>query len=187
MPQQKITFDEKDVTFGKLTLGLNNVKAEALKAKRKDVEPALKSCEATLTQLKRDQGKGLLQSRITAWKGIYDQFNGIVATLAKKVDVEDEGDEDEGDKEVEITYASTKVESACSGSNVQTKIKSVASGSDKGHGPVALLSNANHTHVTNQDGIAYRWTKPGKTLQIVSYGKKNDKAPKGSCGYDWVR
>jgi hypothetical protein len=87
--------------------------------------------------------------------------------------------------EPKVSYESDKVKSACAG--LQDKIESIFHAGEgyKGHGAVKLLGGANHAHVTNQDGIAFKWK--GDTLHVVSHGVKNEKAPQGSCGYIWIR
>lgn len=85
-----------------------------------------------------------------------------------------------------VSYANTTVETLCSERKIQTKIKSVALDPGyAGHGrTTALGSGVLHCHVTNRDGIAYKWNR--ENLIVVAWGQKNDSAPDGNSGYDWV-
>lgn len=83
-----------------------------------------------------------------------------------------------------VIFNGTKVEKLCKADkNVLLKIQSIMNGSDKGHGAVKNLGGANHAHVTNGDGIAFKWK--GKDLVIVGYGVKGENLPAGNCGYTW--
>ncbi len=115
------------------------------------------------------------------------QFRDKDGNLTRVVVVEEEHDESWKENWADrVSYANSTVEELCNDDKIQKKIKSLAlSPGDSGHGKtVALGGGVVHCHVTNNDGIAYKWNK--ENLIVVAWGQKSDSAGSGTSGYEWV-
>lgn len=69
--------------------------------------------------------------------------------------------------------------------NKLTTIREDGSASGAGTpGPTTLHPRAQHRHITNQYGVAYRWE--GSDVYILALGKKHNRnTGRGDSGYDW--
>jgi hypothetical protein len=91
-------------------------------------------------------------------------------------------------KKTAVTYPKPVIKpQACKrDKKVMEKIESVAAmgPSHRGTpGPKSLGSKTLHTHVTNQDAIAYVFK--GDVLNVIGYGRKSGQAGKDDSGYAW--
>ena len=89
-----------------------------------------------------------------------------------------------------MTYETPKLLEACNADqDIVSKLLIVASdGPEYGTpGPTSLHPQARHAHITNQTGVAwvYGGSPLGTNQHVLALGKKNNKAGKGSSGYNW--
>ena len=116
-----------------------------------------------------------------ALRGQSDEHKLKIDIAAKAGAVDDDSWEDR------VSFSNAAVKGACeSDSKVMKKIKSVALDPGyAGHGrTTALGAGVLHCHVTNSDGIAFKWN--GDNLEVVAWGTKWDAAPDGNSGYKWT-
>lgn len=99
---------------------------------------------------------------------------------------EPESTEEAKEKEpaIDVEYKTQKLERFSQADNgILNKIKSIRKGSGTSQTQLIDGERVLHSHVRNDDAIAFRWD--GDKLIIMAYGVKKDTAPKGSGGYKW--
>lgn len=138
-------------------------------------------------------GKTALLSRlhdldVSTTQSKYDELVKDVVSAVKQAKGLLEAAKAEKDAHDKISFASSKLKSACK-EEMWTKLVSIqlAGSSEKGHGAVPYLDGAFHAHVTNTHSVAWEW-RSGK-VHVVAIGKKNNQNKiqdgKKTMEYDW--
>lgn len=149
-----------------------------------------------LTKANADADAEKLAAELETEKSTMDDFNPVakaLATLVKsaqgtvaKVKAPTKTTDSGEAEEPKVIYASTKVERACSGSKVQTKVASIFKAGKSHKGTSTPYLKASHDHVTNDDAVAFVWR--GNDLHVVAYGTKPaKKSITGDGGYVWAQ
>ncbi|MEL7093020.1 MAG: hypothetical protein AAFN94_14910 [Pseudomonadota bacterium] len=141
-------------------------------------------------------------ARPSSITGLYNEFKSACdAEIALAIQYFEPLDDPESDDDYDTLVAAGKIVFADEGiarhltAMARTKAESIYHmGSAHRHtpGPSALHSRALHSHVTNDDGLAFQWLTASSStdplperLNILGYGVKSDSVSSGNSGYKW--
>jgi hypothetical protein len=171
-------------SLGASIKALEKISEEASKKNKDDANA--KELHTRLERLKHDVAQlKPATTQMSVYEGVRDKIKKALTDFPKLAKLV-KGVEAPKVK-VTVSYANSKVESACKGNHdCAARIDEVANHGPGylGHKAVNAIKAQGHVHVGNSHGIAFNWS--GNTLKIVGYGTKNNGAKAGMSGYDWV-
>lgn len=87
-----------------------------------------------------------------------------------------------------VTFSHPNLRIACNASHaINLKIETIKTGAASygTPGPNCLGIGTKHTHLTNQTGIAWKYSGDGDGVEILALGKKDNSRGKATSGYSW--